>query len=62
MSERLVLVELVRHRDVSTTSIMVDSAGGLSIFASGTGMRLVLPPDEARKLARRLENVADSHA
>jgi hypothetical protein len=54
MSDRLIAVQLVQHQDR-----MLDGQGGLAIFANGTGLRVALPPEEARELARRLDVVAD---
>jgi hypothetical protein len=59
MPERLVAVELVQHRDPTTTGILLDGQGGLTLLANGVGLRLVLPSEEIRELARRLDGVAD---
>jgi hypothetical protein len=59
MPDRLIPVELVQHRDATATGILLDEFGGLAVLNCGVGLRLVLPPEEARELARRLDVVAD---
>jgi hypothetical protein len=59
MDERPTVVELVRHKD-GATGVMADAAGGLTILASGAGLRLVLEPAAARALAARLVAIADA--